>query len=71
MKLQRTIDSMIPAAAARARHLWHSFNEEYCDESLNARYGTREFERARDEYYAIFKDDRNFLPDTEPYQEVE
>ena len=71
MKLQRTIDSMIPAAAARARHLWHSFNEAYCDESLNARYGTPEFEQARDAYYAMFKDDRNFLPNTAPYVEAE
>jgi len=58
MKLQRTINSMLPTAASRARRLWENM-QELCDGP--------EFEQARDDYHAMFRVDSNFKPDTEPY----
>ena len=56
---QRTIDNMHIAASRKAHRLW---------EVMQTEFDGSAFAAARDEYYAMFKDDRNFTKNTEPYR---
>jgi hypothetical protein len=62
MSKPRTIDSMHIQAGRRAFRLWETMQE------LPEGDG---FERARDAYHAMFKDDKNFTANTEPYSRAE
>ena len=58
---QRSIDSMTRKANSRAKSLWHTMQDFFED--------APEFLDARDEYHAMFKDDRNFVAGTAPYED--
>ena len=60
MLKQRTIRNMTHNAGSRARRLWETMQDTFED--------APEFHSARDEYHNMFKDDRNFVAGTEPYE---
>ncbi len=61
-KRQRTIDSMKPMAASKARRLWNLMHDYYLLDDADP-----EFRQVRANYHAMFRDDKNFMPNTAPY----
>lgn len=59
----RTINNMKPLAQAKANRLW--------DIIKGPGYDTDHWRDCRDQYYAMFEDDSNFLPGTAPYRSPE
>ena len=60
--MSRTIQDMKPAASVKAQHLWDQISQRYLDygPDENLVYGTPEWERARDQYHAMFENSDNF-----------